>query len=278
MGKKGEFIPRHDLSGKRFGKLTVVNYAGYKTGKTGIHYHLWNCKCDCGGEKVATSRDLESGHTQSCGCISHAPHRPARLTHGKSYTRLFNVWKSMKGRCYTPSCCSYERYGGRGITVCDAWKNDFQTFYDWAMENGYDETAKQGETTIDRIDVNGNYCPENCRIANKLTQANNKTDTKYYEIDGIQLTLREISVAYNIPYKTLRGRIDRGYSIQDAVYGSFSRVRRYTYKGKTYTVAEMSKEFGIKGITLYRRLQAGYTVAEAIETPTDRRYCYRKRN
>lgn len=134
-------------------------------------------------------------------------------THGKSKDKLYHVWNGMKQRCYNANDDFYYCYGAKGITVCEEWKNSFQNFYDWAISHGYDE-----KLSIDRIDVNGNYCPENCRWTNSSVQNRNRTDRKRYIYDGQELLLSEISEKTGIRVGTLWQRIQRGIPLEDKVY------------------------------------------------------------
>lgn len=134
-------------------------------------------------------------------------------THGKSKDKLYHVWNGMKQRCYNANDDFYYCYGGKGITVCEEWKNSFQNFYDWAISHGYDE-----KLSIDRIDVNGNYCPENCRWTNSSVQNRNRADRKRYIYDGQELLLSEISEKTGIRVGTLWQRIQRGIPLEDKVY------------------------------------------------------------
>ena len=131
--------------------------------------------------------------------------------HGMRYTRIYNIWRSMRQRCSNPKCKNYKNYGGRGITVCQEWE-DFQTFYDWAMSNGYAE-----DLTIDRVDVNGDYEPSNCRWVSYKIQANNKSDSKFIEVNGISHTIAEWSDITGIQKATIWARLQKGWSIERAI-------------------------------------------------------------
>lgn len=189
----GKFI---DLTGTRFNMLTVIERVG--TDSSGRV--LWKCICDCGNETVVPSYCLTSGHTKSCGCLLINSH----ITHGQSYSHLYQIWHGMKNRCINPNMQDYSRYGGRGITVCDEWDNNYESFQDWALDNGYSE-----DLTIDRIDPNGNYEPDNCRWSTKKEQANNRVNNLYYSMNGENHTLSEWCDMFNLPYQTIYARIHR---------------------------------------------------------------------
>lgn len=165
----------------------------------------WKCKCDCGAEKVVYRGCLTSGDTISCGCYHREHNGEQSYKHGMAKTRLYRLWSGVVQRCMNPSADNYARYGGRGIKVCEEWRNDFRAFRDWSIANGYAEGL-----TIDRIDNEGNYEPSNCRWVNRTTQQNNTRRNHFFEYNGITHTVAEWSRILGVNHETLRYRIIRG--------------------------------------------------------------------
>ena len=163
--------------GNKYGRLTVISRNGSDVKGSA----LWLCRCDCGAEKVIRGTDLRTGHTKSCGCLErenrvHNGYKRMKPTHGMSKTRLYEVWAGMKRRCNNKKHPHFKDYGARGISVCPEWDKDFYSFAIWAKSHGYNENAPKGKCTLDRIDPNGNYCPDNCRFSDMNVQQNNRRD------------------------------------------------------------------------------------------------------
>lgn len=215
--------------GKKYGRLEVI---GVQEGQK----RKFQCQCDCGNMFFARPIDLEKGKVKSCGCIQREVSE-----NSVSHDRLYHVWNSMKARCYYENSESYRNYGGRGISICDEWLKNYQSFKDWAYENGYDENAPRGECTIDRIDVNGNYEPNNCRWITNLEQQKNKRPSSQWEkrniknkkrtsfilFDGNSISKYELCKKHGISIETFNYRVKtKGMSVEDALFAPKMTIGR----------------------------------------------------
>ena len=189
-----------NLTGKRFGRLTVIKHIGSGSGG----HARWLCECDCGKQRYVYGYNLRNGTTKSCGCLNREHIVRSTTTHGKSNSSIYNIWKGMINRCYRKTAQHYDNYGGRGISVCDEWRASFQNFDRWAMNNGYCEGL-----SIDRIDNDSNYCPENCRWVSRNEQANNKRTTRMVTYNGETHAIAEWAEILGIKRETLYDRIIR---------------------------------------------------------------------
>lgn len=189
-------IPYDEMKKMKFGNLVPIEKIK-KNDKI-----FWLCQCDCGNKKIVDGRHLLSKHTRSCGCLQKESVSKISKTHGLSNTRLHSIWQSMKSRC---SCKggSYKNYGGRGIFVCEEWKNSFENFYNWAINNGY-----KNNLYLERKNNDGNYCPENCCWITYKEQQRNKRNNHYLTYNGETKPMSEWAEILNINYGTLSYRIN----------------------------------------------------------------------
>ena len=193
-----------DLTGQRFGRL-VVQERDFSYKKAAY----WICLCDCGNHATVQSCHLRSGATQSCGCLNKENVRERKTVHGGSYSRLYRTWSSMKGRCYNPNDPNYKDYGGRGITICDEWRDSFEAFRDWALTNGY-----RDDLTIERLNVNGNYEPSNCTWLTNKEQQNNKRNNHLLSYNGKTQTISQWSEETGLDWMVIYDRIRNGWPIE----------------------------------------------------------------
>lgn len=204
-----------DLTGKRYGRLIVIKESAPRIRKDRKSVkRVWECKCDCGNTTYVIHELLVGGHTKSCGCLQKEgtmKKDPNAIT--RKYARLYGIWHGIKSRCSNPNDQHHEYYYDRGIKVCPEWDNNFKSFVEWALSHGY-----KNDLTIDRIDVNGDYEPNNCRWATNREQQNNRRKTVYIEVYGEKLPATEVCRKYNIKYVTLMARIKRyGFTPEQAV-------------------------------------------------------------
>lgn len=172
-----------DISGNKYGRWNVIGYAGNKK---------WLCKCDCGTEKLVEKTKLIRGESKSCGCYRQELVSASRTTHGmsksKTGNRLYGIWSGVKDRCNNTKSKYYERYGAKGIFICPEWNNDYMSFHNWSIQNGYADNL-----TLDRIDNSKGYCPDNCRWVDYEIQENNRTNNILFKVGNETLTLAQLS-------------------------------------------------------------------------------------
>lgn len=195
-----------DLIGEKYGRLTVLNRE--PNGKA--HNTRWKCECQCGNIVIVYASSLRSGATQSCGCLW----KERATKHNMYGTRIYCIWDGMKSRCYNKNHRAFKNYGGRGIKICDEWldkENGIVNFYNWAVQNGYKDNL-----SIDRIDVNGNYEPNNCRWVDNKTQSNNKRNCCYITYNNETHTAAEWAEILKIDKRTLYSRLFNNWSIEKA--------------------------------------------------------------
>lgn len=256
----GHFI---DLSGQRFHRWTVLSREPNRIDAHGHIKVIWLCQCDCGTTRCIDAGSLRSGVSKSCGCykseVTANRNRKWKHTDG----RLHGIWKNMIDRCYRPTCSEYKNYGGRGVTVCDGWKDSFDEFYEWAYSHGY-----QSDLTIDRIDVNDSYSPTNCRWADRKTQANNRTNNLWIEYNGQRQTAQQWADQTGLQAQLIAQRIENGWSVADALTKPVQqKTYTITVDGVTRTPGEWGELIGLSADAILRRLRLGWSPKRAVTTP-----------
>lgn len=195
-----------DLVGQRFGRLTVVEFAGVRGRNS-----YWKCVCDCGETIVTKSSYLTSGDTKSCGCLKLERISNLTAKHNMSKTKIFGVWATMLRRCFTPTNKKFSDYGGRGIKVCDEWRDNFKAFYEYV--SNLEHYGEEGYS-LDRINNDGDYEPGNVRWATLKEQGRNKRNNVFVEYDGEKMTLKEAADRSGLKYSTLYRRYCQGWNEQ----------------------------------------------------------------
>ncbi|WP_303984632.1 hypothetical protein [Niallia circulans] len=229
MGSKKHFIRK----GERFGRLIAVEQK--LRNKKGML--LWTCQCDCGNKTNKLAVELNNGNTRSCGCLRDELKIKNATKHNMVNTRIYNIWTTMKQRCYNKNNQKYKNYGGRGITVCDEWldkANGVLNFYNWSKRNGYND-----KYTLDRINVNGNYEPNNCRWVDMVTQQNNRRNNTLITINNITKTSAEWEKEYNLRSGLVGERYRRGWTGEELLKNPILRKSEF--------------QSGIKGITWLKK-------------------------
>lgn len=204
-----------DLTGKKFGRLTVIEMAAEKM-KSGEA--KWVCRCDCGTSRLVPSYRLRSGRTKSCGCLAREQVASRNTKHGMFGTRIYRIWSGMMTRCTNENAINYADYGGRGIKVCDAWQQ-FENFYA-DMCDGY-----RDDLSLDRIDGDGDYRPDNCRWETATRQQRNRRNTVFIELNGRRQSLADWADETGIPAGTLSERLRRGWSAERALTTQIGQPR-----------------------------------------------------
>jgi len=201
-----------DFSGQTIKNFKVIEFVGHKRDKNGVSQRLWKCECICGKIVVLTRKELTRSAIKSCGCLTSKYISDASKTHGFSKTRLYHEWLNIKDRCANPKSSAYKYYGGRGIAICDEWSNDFLKFREWALSHGYTDTL-----SIERVNVNGNYEPDNCCWIPRSEQCKNTRWNKYYTLNGETHSTVEWSRLLGGSPSLIGSRLKRGWSLEKAL-------------------------------------------------------------
>ena len=242
-----------NLTGQKFGYWVVLSRDENKN-KHG--HRMFICRCVCGSEKSLRGSMLTSGGSISCGCMVS---KDKNKTHDMSYTRTYKSWSSMKQRCFNKKNSNYPAYGAKGITVCERWINSFENFLS-------DMGERPKNTTLDRVDVNGDYEPSNCRWATPMEQTLNRSETVWFEYNGETLCLEHLVKKYKITKTMLLGRLERGMSLHDAITTPHQKLQyEITFNGVVYNQTEFFKKFGLSSTSSSRDNRNGVDYIDGVK-------------
>lgn len=251
-----------DITGERFGMLTALYR--HPTEKHNGAYK-WVFRCDCGKEIVAVKGTVVSGYKKSCGCMTSAWKSAAHTTHGYGHRGIAGIWGKMKWRCYNPNCPQYPNYGGRGIVVCDEWKDNCAAFIEWALANGYEKGL-----TIERIDVNGNYEPNNCTWIPNEEQWKNRREKKSKHFGGERVSLKAVCAEKGLDYSVIKERLTMGWDIDKALS---EPVKKYNVlrdaAGNRIVLAAVARKHGVDESSLRKRVRRGQSLEQAVQELLD---------
>ena len=252
-----------DMIGRKFGRLTVIERAEDHILPCGQHQRMWKCSCDCGNTTTVSGHALRSGTTQSCGCYKMDVLMDRNIKYRHQNRRLFKIWYAMVHRCTDPTAPHFDRYGGRGIGVCDEWM-DFDAFADWSLTHEYADNL-----TIDRIDNDAGYSPDNCRWASRKTQANNRGTCRAIGLNGTAKTIMQWSEETGIAYGTLYGRLAKGWRVEDALSVKPTLNTILECNGEKHILKEWAEITGIHRDTIMKRIKHGWSVSDALSVPVE---------
>lgn len=241
-----------DISGQKFNRLIAIKPIAKRNGKWN-----WLFRCDCGKEVIIDKYRVIGGITKSCGCYKKEKMSNIHKTHGLTKTNIYSRWLKMKDRCYNENSIAYKDYGGRGIKMCNEWEDDFMTFYHWAVNNGYKE-----DLSIDRIDNNKGYSPENCRWVTIKEQTRNRRSNIY--VRGKCLT--DYCSDYGSSFSRVASRVKRGWDIETAIKCPKVDLKKYFYEhnGTKKHLWAWIKELGLNKKTVYTRIYRGWSIGQAL--------------
>jgi hypothetical protein len=247
-----------DMLGKKFGLLTVIAREGSRKAGSGVTA-MWRCRCNCGAELVRSGGAIrQGGGGNSCGCTAGDKHR----RHGMKETKVYRAWQNMKKRCFSKTSPDYHRYGGRGITVCERWRDSFENFL---ADMGQPPSPAH---TLDRKENNGNYEPSNCRWVVRKIQNRNKRTTRLLTYGGKTQCLVDWANELGINPSSLSSRLEDGWPIEKALTaGNQKAPVEYEAFGKAMTLEDWACETGISLSAIYQRLRRGWDIERTLTAP-----------